>query len=219
MAWNKIWEKVFNEQEWGKYPSEHLIRFIAKNLYQMDRKNIKILEVGCGTGANIWYMAREGFDVFGIDGSTTAIQKAQNRLRNEKLDAHLKVGDIINLPYNNNYFNAVIDNECIYCNNINDSKIILKEIKRVLKANGLFFSRTFTNKMYIGTSNIKIANLEYTNISDGPLSGKGFVRLLDEEGIQNLYGKYFNIKSVDILDYTLNNKSIRISEWIIICQK
>ena len=60
--WNKVWEKVFRENEWGKYPSESLIRFVARNFYKADdRFAVKILEVGCGTGANLWYMLREGF--------------------------------------------------------------------------------------------------------------------------------------------------------------
>ncbi|EDP6584064.1 class I SAM-dependent methyltransferase, partial [Campylobacter jejuni] len=29
----QIWENIFSQKEWGKYPSENLIRFIAKNFY------------------------------------------------------------------------------------------------------------------------------------------------------------------------------------------
>jgi len=31
MVWDKIWDKVFTEHEWGRYPAENLIRFIANN--------------------------------------------------------------------------------------------------------------------------------------------------------------------------------------------
>lgn len=65
-----IWDMVFSNQEWGKYPSEDLIRFIARNFYKVEnRKNVKILELGCGPGANIWYLAREGFSFCGVDCS------------------------------------------------------------------------------------------------------------------------------------------------------
>ena len=54
--WDKGWDKLFSNNEWGKYPGEELIRFIARNYYGVsDRSKVNILEVGCGVGANLWY--------------------------------------------------------------------------------------------------------------------------------------------------------------------
>lgn len=219
MSWDGAWEKVFNDQEWGKYPAENLIRFVARNFYKKDRKTVKILEVGCGPGANIWYLAREGFDVSGLDGSKTAIEQAKSRLSKEGLKADLRQGDIVHLPYNDMVFDAVIDCECISCNSGENSGKILAEIKRVLKVSGLFYSRTFTDEMYIGKTRKELGNLEYTDISDGPFRGKGLQRLVDRKGIEPLYGKYFSILSVDKMDETQNNQAMKISEWIIACKK
>ncbi len=80
LSWDPIWEKVFSEQPWGKYPGESLIRFIAKNFYKLNRGEVKILEVGFGTGANIWYLSREKFDTYGIEGSETGVKLAYERL-------------------------------------------------------------------------------------------------------------------------------------------
>lgn len=44
----ETWEKIHKEQEWGKYPSESVIRFIARNYYKTKRENVKILDFGCG---------------------------------------------------------------------------------------------------------------------------------------------------------------------------
>lgn len=219
MSWDHIWEKVFNSQEWGKYPSESLIRFVAKNFYQKDRAKIKILEVGCGPGANIWYLAREGFDAYGIDGSQSAILQSTKRLEKEGLRAHLSVGDIVQLPYSSDFFDAVIDQECVYCNSKKDSEKILQGVKKVLKPNGLFYSRTFASEMYVGQKNNKAGDFEFTDISDGPFAGKGFVRLIDRKGIDRLYGEYFSIESVDWHEYTSNNGVNKIFEWIIVSQK
>src|SRR3989338_11176865 len=96
MSWDKTWEKVFSSKEWGKYPPEVLVRFVARNYYAApDRSKIKILDLGCGTGAATWYMAREGFSVVGIDGSKTAIKIARRRFKAEKLKADFKNGDIV----------------------------------------------------------------------------------------------------------------------------
>ncbi|WP_240682424.1 hypothetical protein [Campylobacter jejuni] len=54
-----IWEQIFSKKEWGKYPSENVIRFIARNFYNVqDRSKINILELGFGTGANLWLWYR-----------------------------------------------------------------------------------------------------------------------------------------------------------------
>jgi len=217
-SWDSNWEKIFKAQEWGKYPSENLIQFVARNFYKKNRAEVKLLEVGCGTGANIWYMSREGFNVSGIDGSDTAIKIAQERMKNENLNARLIVGDIISLPFDNMEFDAIIDNECLYSNNEQNSIRVLSEINRVLKNEGLFYSRTFSKEMFIGEK-LNEQIFEYNNISDGPLKDKGFVRLINKEKIKYLYGKYFTINSIDKLEYTVNNESQVISEYIIICKK
>ena len=38
-----------------------------------DRKNIKLLETGCGSGGNLKMLIKEKFDVYGLDNSEKAI--------------------------------------------------------------------------------------------------------------------------------------------------
>jgi ubiquinone/menaquinone biosynthesis C-methylase UbiE len=219
MTWDTVWEKIFQSQSWGRYPGENLIQFTARNFYQRQREEIRILELGCGPGPNIWYLSREGFDVYGVDGSSTAIEQAEKRLKEEGLKAHLKVGDIRRLDYPDSFFDAVIDNECLYANSFQDCNVVLKEVHRVLKEDGLFYSRTFRHDMYVGKKQKKVGELEYTDVSDGSFGGKGFVRLMDRNSIDNLYGKFLRILSVDKIDYTYNNQANSIHEWIVIGQK
>lgn len=218
-SWDNIWEKVFQENPWGKYPSESLIRFIATNFYKSNRSEIKILEVGCGTGANIWYISREGFSAYGIDGSKTGIEIAKKRLDEENLHGNLVVGDIIKLPYEDNFFDSVIDVECLYANNFENTQLILKEINRVLKNDGLFYSRTLSDKMYIGKGFKQYSKYEFDEVKLGPLKGKGYLRLIDRSGISSLYKKGFKIISIDLMEYTQNNSKEFISEYIIITKK
>jgi 2-polyprenyl-3-methyl-5-hydroxy-6-metoxy-1,4-benzoquinol methylase len=218
-SWDPIWEKVFSEYSWGKYPSESLIQFIARNYYNLERPKTKILEVGCGPGANIWYLAKENFNAYGIDGSPTAIQQANLRLSAEGLSADLKIGDVVKLPYLSDFFDSVIDVECIYANDLENTNKILGEVARVLKSNGLFYSRTLSDQIYAGLSRTVCGYKSFKDVSDGPLEGKGFVRVMDENDIKSIYGQFFNIKSIDKLEYTRENGSIKISEFIIIANK
>ncbi|EAI7225285.1 class I SAM-dependent methyltransferase, partial [Campylobacter coli] len=86
----EIWENIFSNKEWGKYPSENLIRFIARNFYNVKNRNeIRILELGLGTGANLWFCAREGFRVSGIEWSKTGVERFQKRLDDENLSSQI----------------------------------------------------------------------------------------------------------------------------------
>lgn len=70
------WEEIHRNREWGKYPTEYVIRFVARNYYNFPiRQRVKILDYGCGGGSHTWYLAREGFDTYAFDGSQSAIQK------------------------------------------------------------------------------------------------------------------------------------------------
>lgn len=221
--WNSGWNKIFEDNEWGKYPPEELVRFIARNFYQYKNKqDIKILEIGSGTGANIWFLAKEGFDVYGIDGSEIGIEKTKTRLNKENLKAKLYIGDVMKLPFRDNIFDGVIDNECIYANNYKDSKIIMNEVYRVLKPEGLFYSKTFMVGTYGYGEGKKLEEEKNTfyDIEEGGLrSGYGIVRYTDEEEINDLYGSKLKINSLDSLIRTDRNKKFTIKEWIIICQK
>jgi ubiquinone/menaquinone biosynthesis C-methylase UbiE len=140
-------------------------------------------------------------------------------MRTENLKANLLVGDIMELPFENNFFDCVLDVECLYANNWKNSSLIMREIYRVLKQNGLFYSRTFSSEMFVGDA-FPISNYyEYHEVEEGPLSGKGFVRLINRDLIKELYGKILDIRSIDLLEHTRDNGRVKISEWIITAEK
>lgn len=218
-SWDPTWEQVFCSQAWGRYPGEHLIRFVAKNLYRRDRSKTRVLEVGCGPGANLWYLAREGFSAHGIDGSKTAVRQAQERLLLEGLKADVSVGDILKLPWPDGSFDAVIDVECLYVNDAEAMRSILAEIRRVLVPGGLLYSQTLTEDMAPAFAKPGPGRLEYLETGEGVQSGKGFMRLSDRRSISELYGAAFEVLSVDHATHTIDNGTVKTSEWIIVCRK
>ena len=126
----------------------------------------------------------------------------------------INTGNLLNIGYENEYFDAIIDNECLSCNSLDKTKVILKEIKRVLKPNGRFISVGFTTTSKIGLSNNKMDTKNIAPIN-GPLSGNGTIRLIDEEDINSLYTSFFNINSFEILQKTIENRKYNIVEYVI----
>jgi SAM-dependent methyltransferase len=216
--WDPVWEDLFASREWGKYPSEDLIRFVARNFYQApDRSAVRLLEVGCGPGANLWYLAREGFAFVGIDGSQTAIGKAASRLDGEcpgwRARGELRIGDIASLPYDSLSFDAVIDNEAISCNGFEAARDMYAEIARVLKPGGRLYSRTFATGSWGDGSGQSLGRGAW-RCAAGPLAGKGVCRFTAEEDIPVLLAP-FDIDTLELLSWTCDSRRQHVREWII----
>jgi ubiquinone/menaquinone biosynthesis C-methylase UbiE len=122
----EVWNKIFLKE--GKVfvkPQEDIAR-LAKKWKKEGIK--KILDLGCGSGRHVVYFAKHGIKI------------AKKWLKEEGLNAKLKIGDIYKkLPYENNFFDAII---CI--RTLNHGKIewirkAIKEMYRVLKPNGYVF--------------------------------------------------------------------------------
>lgn len=201
-SWNSVWEKAHSKQNWGKYPPEELVRFVARNFYPFSNKSkIRFLDMGCGTGSCSWYIAREGFSVYGIDGSKTAIKNAKLRFKKEHLNGNFQVMDMINLDFPNDFFDAVIDISAIQHNSIKNIPIIFNEINRVLKNNGAFFSIMVGNGTHHST---------YLD--------KGFVHYYKLNEIKKIF-KQFKIVGLEKSDRTDNNMTDVVKHWIVHAKK
>jgi len=221
MSWDPVWEKIFcNRPNWGKYPPEELIRFIAKHYYDVgERDSIKILEVGCGPGSGpSWFIAREGFSFFGIDGSPTAIEKAKKRFKDEDLKGEFICGNIESLPFESNYFDCVIDVACLQHNNEKSTSNIVVEINRVLKPGGRHFSLTAKNGCWGDGTGIKIDTTSFINVEEGPFVNMGIVRFASNESIKVLYSFFSNLE-MEYSIRSMDNRTYEISNWIITCQQ
>lgn len=220
-TFDEMWEQIHGEMEWGKYPSEEVIRFVARNYYKKDRKNIKLLDFGCGTGAVTWFVAREGFDAYGFDGSETAIKKAKVRMDEEKVSADLRVADAGSLPYDNEYFQGIIDSAVIYANKLEQVQSILKESYRVLKIGGKIFSTGLFNidTTGFGTGE-KLGNNTYRELTEGCLAHRGTVHFFSIDEIKKLWEEagFKNLK-IDRVKRTDNGGEITIGYYMVEAEK
>jgi len=217
MSWDPIWEQIFKTRDWGKYPPEELIRFVARNFFsEPDRKAIRILELGCGTGANIWFLGREGFDAYGIDGSQTAIAKAEKRMQDEGLKTHLQAGDINSLNgfYSPQYFDAVIDVACLQCNDLQAVQSILKQVLIALKPQGRVFSIMVAKGSYGEGLGREVEPGTFVDIEEGPLHDRGANHFFSLDEVKRLFGEFNNL-AIEESNRSLNNREGWYKNWVV----
>lgn len=217
MSWDPIWDQVFASREWGRYPPLELVRFVARHYYGSDpRGAVRILEVGCGTGANLWYLAREGFNAWGVDGSASALAKAADRLRQEGLRADLRQGDICDLSqiYAAGTFDAVIDVACLWCNPADDVRRIARQIFEVLAPGGRVFSMLLAQGSYGEELGREVAPATFTDIPDGPLAGTGVNHFFSESEARRVFEDFASLK----VEYTVRSMDAQthlLKLWVV----
>jgi SAM-dependent methyltransferase len=217
MTWDPIWEKIFSNSGWGRYPNEELIRFMARHFYHAKaRKDVRILEIGCGNGANLWYLAKEGFDAVGIDGSKTAVEMARNRLAEEGQSARLVAGDVANIGniFGAAEFDAIVDIGCLQCNLYEDVRGIVAQCERVLRPGGRMFALIVTSGSWGDQTGREIAPGTYADIPEGPLKNRGVNHFFSRPEIDHLW-QAFSERRVEYVARSFENGSKEYRTWTV----
>jgi SAM-dependent methyltransferase len=218
------WDAIFAARGWGRYPAEELVRFVARNFAsRQPRKDVKALEIGCGPGPNLWFLANEGYAIAGIDGSRTALEQAYNRLSHE-LPAYprdyvdLRLGNFAALPWPDNSFDLVFDIEALSANRTDVIRPAIAEVERVLKPGGRFFAKMFgPDTTDILSGEILEPGTTKSAIA-GPLQDIGILHAFTREELRDLFGNFADLK-IDWLRRSDLDGRWEIFEWVVSCAK
>ncbi|MFN4796869.1 MAG: class I SAM-dependent methyltransferase [Pseudanabaena sp.] len=132
------WDQ-WNQSSPPKYPHNKVIQFVLRNFPTSIRATTKVLDLGCGSGANTVFLANEGFKVFASDISSDGINNTQKQLSNMGLTAELRVESIDEISFPKEYFDLVISCGVFECAGFEPAKDAIAKIADVLKPRGKGF--------------------------------------------------------------------------------
>jgi cyclopropane fatty-acyl-phospholipid synthase-like methyltransferase len=105
-----------------------------------------VLDVGCGTGEHVLYLAGRGFEVMGVDSAPTAIKKARAKAKQRGLDVTFVLGDALNLSIPDHRFDTVIDMGLFHVFSDEERPRFRESLERVLRPGGTYFMMCFSEK-------------------------------------------------------------------------
>lgn len=146
-SFDPIWDEIYGGgHALNKYPWDIVVSFVFQNAPRSKpRKDIRILEIGCGAGSNLWFAAREGFQVTGVDGSAKAVNFAKHRFANDGLQGDFYVADFTKLPFPDLSFDLVIDRGSLTCCGLKSASLSVDEVHRVLVHGGRFLCNPYSD--------------------------------------------------------------------------
>lgn len=101
----------------------------------------KAMDIGCGTGDNVFYLAKNGFNATGIDISPKAIEIAKEKALQNKIEADFYVRDIFKDETSAGSFSFIFDRGCFHTFKKKKQRIkYAKKVYDLLEENGYWLS-------------------------------------------------------------------------------
>lgn len=222
IAFDPIWEEKYSAGHVQNYPWDMVVSFVFRNVPRdRPRSEIKIMEVGFGSGPNLWFAAREGFKVAGVEGSSSAVNFALERFKCEGLSGDLRVGDFTSLPFDDDSFDLVIDRESLCCVGAEAQKQAVAEIYRCLRKGGRFLHNAYGDSH----SSMRAGELGpdglINNITHGSLVGVGQLHFTSRSEINERFADGWSLLQVQRREWIdmLGVSDDIHAEWIVIAEK
>lgn len=223
LSFDPIWNQIYGEErQLNRYPWDRVVSFVYRHYpREKPRAAVSILEVGCGAGSNLWFAAREGFSVAGIDGSPRAVAYARDRLAAEGLAGDLRVGDFTRLPFAGSTFDLVVDRAALTCAGWSAARQAVAEIHRVLVAGGKLLFTPYSDRHSSFAAGRPAPDGLTVDIADGSLQGVGQICFYGRGHLDDVFQHGRRMLSVQHVE-TIEQREPRYlvhAEWCVIAEK
>ncbi|MBC7949311.1 MAG: class I SAM-dependent methyltransferase [Chitinophagaceae bacterium] len=204
MGFSKEWdERYVANSHMSIWPWSDLVSYVMRYA-RPDSPAYRVLELGCGMGANIPFFKHLNVDYHAVDGSPTAVSMLNERYPD--LVGNILLADFTkNIPIEGS-FDLVVDRAALTHNNSEDIRRTIVMIRNLLKSGGKFIGIDWFS---IDHSDYKLgeqAEDRYTKrkIVEGQFADTGRVHFSDKQHLIDLFSGF----SVDNLEHKILRREI-----------
>ena len=170
------------------------------------KKGDKALDVGCGTGDQVFYYAKRGIVATGIDSNPEMIHIAKQRKeRSGLLSIFFELQNAKKLPFKDNYFDSASISLALHEIEEKGRNRVISEMKRVVKKGGSLIFVDFRTPLPNNISSYLIRSVKYltekTNFDNfkSYLRQGGLPALLKGNRLKGLKRRYFKWNTIAMI--------------------
>lgn len=226
VLWNDLHKEARHRT---KYPAEDVIRFTAKN-FRRDG-SVKILDLGCGAGRHVIYLADAKVVPYGVDFSQEGVSYTRTVLREhgyEQFVDNVVVATTYDLPFADETFDGVVCWGVLYYLDAEHIRKSVDELYRVLKTGGKAEVLIRTTEDYrcvdarakhakeIEERTYLLVN-EESQKSASKENGM-LMHFFTREEVERLFSRFAHV-TVDLVSHTHENGKYQDQDFLVLLQK
>ena len=231
MSFDPVWNDKYAEGFVQYAPWDAVvIALFRKTPRDRPRKEVRVLEIACGTCSNLIFAARMGFDVTGLDASEKAVALARDFFGQAGLAGQVDLGNFTALPYADGSFDMVIDRCGISHTGFDVAELAIAEVNRVLRPGGVFFWIPFSDEHSSAASGRqgdshdpgRVHGGLRLDISEGDIIGNGQACFYGKADVQRLLSPpHWNVETLEHMQYVNVLEPYRsvYAEWHVTARK
>tara|TARA_B110000263_G_scaffold873_1_gene710 strand:+ start:913 stop:1578 length:666 start_codon:yes stop_codon:yes gene_type:complete len=219
MTFSSEWDERYRSNtQMSIWPWSDLVSYVIRYAKPAKKQN-RVLELGCGAGANIPFFLGQGFKYYGIDGSDTIINKLKESF--PKIKNNLVSGDFTKKIQFEEKFDLVVDRAALTHNNIDGIKNCLEVVYDKMEKNSMYIGIDWFSTEHNDYSNFvkKLDMYSRTEYSKGQFTNVGTVHFTNKLHLLELFKKF----EIIVLEHKIVTNEIpkknKFASWNFVARK
>lgn len=204
------------------WPDEDVVRFFGRTFAHVSRekkKSIRVMDLGFGTGRHLYYLGLEGYDLYGLDYASSAIDKTTEMLRRHGLSADLRQEDLRETTFLPRSFDAILAWGVLYLVPLAQIREHLVKAFTLLEPGGWLCAKfRTTNNWFYGLGKEMEPNGYFLDDRAGVYAGNYYHFFSRDELVREISNSGFTIENLEYKEWHKFGREIH-SYWMVWAKK